>query len=337
MPAICVTHLVRAQNELSAFRDFIESYRLHFPAMPHVLVIVFKGFDAASDLVPFEDILKGLPHHSLTIPDEGFDITAYFKAAEAFEYEYHLFLNSFSVIQDAEWLSKYYEYARRPDVGTVGATGSWQSLYSGVRFKWGRPSAYDAVMSDLEGELHRGLPVLFELSKELRSQIDCSPLPQRWAKLAYYYGLVAPYYFAVNYTRASCERLRELRLYPRTQFDSFPAPHLRTNAFMIRRDVMLRLKRWNMTRKVDAFRFESGKGSMSNQILRMGLKILVVGRDGHAYLPDEWPNSETFRQGSQRNLLVSDNHTRSYENADSLQRQVLSRLAWGNQAVPAVK
>ena len=97
---------------------------------------------------------------------------------------------------------------------------------------------------------------------------------------------------------------------------------------------MLRLKTWDMPRKEDAYRFESGKESMTNQVLRMGLKVLVVGRDGRGYEQEEWALSETAFQGEQRNLLVADNHTRQYTDANASLRAFLSRLAWGREAAP---
>jgi hypothetical protein len=67
----------------------------------------------------------------------------------------------------------------------------------------------------------------------------------------------------------------------------------------------------------------------------MGLKVMVVGRDGIGYQPDEWPLSETFWQGEQSNLLVADNNTANYTFGDAATRSHLSCFAWGDQAAPS--
>ncbi|MGZ4351312.1 MAG: hypothetical protein ACXVRX_12420 [Solirubrobacteraceae bacterium] len=56
---------------------------------------------------------------------------------------------------------------------------------------------------------------------------------------------------------------------------------------------------------------------------------MVVGRDGRAYDRDRWRESRTFRAGEQDNLLVEDNRTRQYEEAQGRWRRKLARLAWG--------
>jgi hypothetical protein len=58
----------------------------------------------------------------------------------------------------------------------------------------------------------------------------------------------------------------------------------------------------------------------------------VVGRDGAAYEPAEWPNSRTFRVDEQENLLVADNRTDEYASADAATRAALRRMAWGDAA-----
>jgi hypothetical protein len=132
--------------------------------------------------------------------------------------------------------------------------------------------------------------------------------------------------------RARAARLlaRQLRGFPQ-----FPAPHLRTNAFLIERELMLRIDTGSLREKTDTYLLESGRRSLTRQIERMGLEARVVGRDGVSYGPREWASSHTFWQGSQRNLIVADNQTRSYEHGDSEVRRALSAHAWAELAAPA--
>jgi len=116
-------------------------------------------------------------------------------------------------------------------------------------------------------------------------------------------------------------------------FDPFPNYHIRTNGFIISREVMNRLHYGCILKKMDAYRFESGKNSLSKQILKMNLTILVVGKDGKGYEKEEWHKSDTFRQGTQSNLMIADNQTDLFLSADPEMKQKLSHYAWGDKHI----
>jgi hypothetical protein len=125
---------------------------------------------------------------------------------------------------------------------------------------------------------------------------------------------------------------RPLKPLRRRQYPPFPNPHLRTNAFMLSRDLMLGLD-WTVGgRKGSAHRLESGTRGITRQVLASGREAYVVGRDGHPYEPAAWPRSRTFRAGGQENLLVADNRTRQYADAEPARRVQLARMAWGDAA-----
>lgn len=117
----------------------------------------------------------------------------------------------------------------------------------------------------------------------------------------------------------------------RLYFPRFPNPHIRTNAFMLARDVMLKLKVGAIKSKMAAHRFESGSNSLTRQVLGMNLKALVVGRDGKAYEKDQWFESGALWVDHQDNLLVADNRTREYLQLDPYIQRIWTRTAWGNK------
>jgi hypothetical protein len=123
-------------------------------------------------------------------------------------------------------------------------------------------------------------------------------------------------------------RRRERRRYA-SLFAAFPNEHLRTNAFMMRRELLLDLEAESADDKLAAHALESGRHSITAQIAARGLRVLVVGRDGEAYEPASWRESATFRAGDQRNLLGADNRTRQYADADAQEKASLERAAWG--------
>lgn len=121
----------------------------------------------------------------------------------------------------------------------------------------------------------------------------------------------------------------------RRLFLPFPNYHLRTNSFIISRQLMLEVWPRLVLNKSAAYLFENGRNSFTRRLLRRGLKPLIVGRDGQGYEKEQWARSNTFRQSSQENLLVADNQTRNYAAADFETRQHLSGFAWGDDARPA--
>jgi hypothetical protein len=118
-------------------------------------------------------------------------------------------------------------------------------------------------------------------------------------------------------------------LYWRFLFSPFPSPHLRTNAFMIKRSVFAQLSHKPFVSKFAAYQFESGRNSMTSQVMRMGLSVLVVDKNGNTYPPAEWKESDTFWIKDQENLLVADNQTNSYSIASLNEKQEMTNLAWG--------
>lgn len=109
----------------------------------------------------------------------------------------------------------------------------------------------------------------------------------------------------------------------------FPNPHVRTNAFLLRRDVMLALRPQATLTKRRSYGFESGCHNMTHQIREMDKPAILVGKDGISYHVDDWDRSNIFWQTDQRNLLVADKQTRRYEMADPEIRKIISHYAWG--------
>jgi hypothetical protein len=120
----------------------------------------------------------------------------------------------------------------------------------------------------------------------------------------------------------------------RRDFDPFPNPHIRTNGFLITRELLLSLDWPAPRRKLEALRQESGRRGISRQVRDRGLQLLVVGRDAVAYPPERWRESATFRSGGQVNQLIADNRTRQYDEASPQRRLHLERMTWGTEDPP---
>ena len=130
MTAVCVAHLVRRANPLSALEQFVDSYRRHPAGAGHELLLIFKGFPGPASVASCAPVLEGLKHRRMFVRDFGFDVRPYLKAGREQPHDFFVFLNSFSRILVPGWLDNLLHHAARPGVGVVGATGSHQSPLS---------------------------------------------------------------------------------------------------------------------------------------------------------------------------------------------------------------
>lgn len=113
-------------------------------------------------------------------------------------------------------------------------------------------------------------------------------------------------------------------------FPAFPNIHIRSTAFMINRSLFLSCTDGlKLARKIDAYKFESGPQSLTRQVLAKGKDVFLVGRNGRAYSPRFWAASDTFRQGSQKNLLVSDHQTRNFTALPWTEKMEFVIRTWG--------
>jgi len=113
---------------------------------------------------------------------------------------------------------------------------------------------------------------------------------------------------------------------------AFPNAHVRTNAFMMRREDFLSLDPGVLDSKAAGNLFEAGENSLTRQIEARGQIPLVVNRAGDAIRKEDWPRSRTFRSGFQEMLLVADNRTHDFDVLPTRKRNKLVRICWGDDA-----
>jgi hypothetical protein len=308
-----VVHLVRAANGPTPFEAFLEAWDAAPPGRGDwELVLAMKGFAGTQEVERFAAMASRLSPQLLLLNDEGLDLTVYLATAARLRRDRYCFLNSFSAPLAAGWLDLLDAALSRPGVGIVGASGSWASSFSRQAHLLYLPSAYRGV-----------LPPRREALAEFRA-IDCEVAEAAGA------GEMRPGSVVLR-------KLRTLARLPGAMlpFQRFPAPHVRTNAFMIRHATLVGLRLPHVCSKRDAYVLEHGRNSLTRQVERAGLRALVVDRGGVAYETSEWDRSRTFWQGEQEGLLVADNQTRRYDDGSAARRMLLSSFAWGERADPA--
>ena len=121
----------------------------------------------------------------------------------------------------------------------------------------------------------------------------------------------------------------------RRDYPRFPNPHIRTAAFMIERAILIAMNLEAAQDKRDTYLLESGRRSITRQVLERALRAVVCGRDGRAYGVKDWAASRTYRSGEQENLLIADRRTADWQAASPRVRRRLSHDAWGEHYVDA--
>ncbi len=128
--SVTLVHLIRKANGPEPLRAFLEAYRATTSPLDHSLVLACKGFDDRSDLACWEHLWHGLSPRVMLLPDTGYDLGSYRRAAQEIRTAYVCFLNSFSRPLVKGWLPILHEATRFEEVGLVGCTGSLEAIPS---------------------------------------------------------------------------------------------------------------------------------------------------------------------------------------------------------------
>jgi hypothetical protein len=298
MTELGVVYLYRKLEGEAPIRSFLDGLR-RFPAgATYQLHVVLKGFPDRQSQQRALGLFGDVPVNPIEVNDFGYDIGSYLKAAQLVSNRRLIFLNAFSVILGANWLAHYNNAMDGPRVGIVGATGSWQA----------RTTGYEVRARRILKRLWRISAGSFVGDPEATNPVPRRPQTMREAA-RFALAPVSYTYALLNYRR-------------------YPNPHIRTNAFMIERDLFLSLRFPRFTNKESVYKFESGRRSMTNQIIARGLRPVVVGKDGNIYDVADWHASSTFWKNHQENLLISDNRTRDYAEGTPAFRTMLENMAW---------
>lgn len=113
-------------------------------------------------------------------------------------------------------------------------------------------------------------------------------------------------------------------------FPCYPNPHLRSNAFLLRRSALLAFakERGVPQSKVEAYRLESGYAGLTRFLVKQGIPPKLAGADGNYYSMPEWSGSRTFRQTDCGNLLVADNQTRDFAGRPAEEKAIFMASTW---------
>jgi hypothetical protein len=309
---IGVIYLCRFAEGERPVRAFVDSYRAHPAGAAHDLHVIFKGFSGKSS-VAARALFGELPLHPIELEDRGYDLGSYFAAARLVDNRRLVFFNTFTELLADNWLKKFDDALSLPDVGLVGATGSWQSHRSLYRASWQRALYW--IGHPLEYVRRSGADRL-PIWDSRQAEAPTAPTLERNGARGALGQIGRSLYHLIRFDR---------HLLP---YAPYPNPHIRTNAFMVERDRFLTLRIPSFRTKWDVYRFESGRDSLTSQIIAQGLKPVVVDRNGDIYELAAWKASSTYWIDGQKNLIAADNRTRDYSDGTPSDRARLQAHAW---------
>ncbi|MCB1521481.1 MAG: hypothetical protein KDJ37_13015 [Hyphomicrobiaceae bacterium] len=134
IPQTTVFYLHRRVNPLGWLQAFLESLARYPAGAPYNLVVLAKGGIADGAEAAIEDYRGSDPGglidvRMLELPDDGYDIHAYFSGAADVATRYVLFFNSYSRLLGGNWLSAYEAaIAALPKPAMVGASAAYEAL-----------------------------------------------------------------------------------------------------------------------------------------------------------------------------------------------------------------
>jgi hypothetical protein len=113
---------------------------------------------------------------------------------------------------------------------------------------------------------------------------------------------------------------------------NYQNPCIRINAILVKTSTWLEyFNDLDIKNKILAYDAETGKNSFYNFLLKKKKKVIVVRSDGK-YVTNhrQWKNFVPFRNSLQQSkLIISDNHTRFFENSTRERKKILEKETWG--------
>ena len=263
------------------FKTFADSYYRFAAGCKHQLLIAFNGVGLKHPNPPEEYFayLKGIGGRAdkCFYYQQGQDLEVYQQVASEVQTGYILFLNSYSMLQAANWLKHYVDNFDN---------------------RWGLLVPVPPARATI--------PQYFK------------NMPARWeAEKGFFYNFRKYKLFVKAF------------FYWRFLFRPFPNPHIRTNAFMVRRELFLTMQPGPVDTKFRAYQFENGRKSLTAFYKAKGLKTLVVDSNGKTYAPADWKNSRTFWMAGRKTCWCLITRPGCIPDASTEEKKTMTWLAWG--------
>ncbi len=113
-------------------------------------------------------------------------------------------------------------------------------------------------------------------------------------------------------------------------FYPFPNPHIRTTGFLIKgSDFAEFMVNKLIKSKIDVWKLESGKESLTIFLKNKNFKIYVINQDGNKFEEKDWKLSETYNYTDHSKSIISDKHIRKYDLLSEKEKLASRINVWG--------
>lgn len=336
---IGLVYLNRAAEGVQPVERFVASYRKFDAGIEHEFITIYKGFERG-ERTRSQELFDGIESRQIVVDDDLTDIDSYLVAAEQFEdIPIFCFLNTFSEIDCNKWLFYLSSALQQENVGIAGASGSYESLLNTCRLN-------SKVIWLCSHNLIEFDEKVYEEYKSIISQ-NCPMWTHSKSVLGLLIGLMLHPKSVLGLLMGLVYRLPGTNLDTKFEdfwnelispggvyhylegYPPFPNPHIRSNAFIVRRNDLLPYFGVRMYEKEQSYLFESGSGSLTRSLLERQCRAVVVNSSGDIFDVPDWPRSKTFRLESQQGLIVRDNQSRNFEKFTAAEKSVYECLSWG--------
>lgn len=119
--------------------------------------------------------------------------------------------------------------------------------------------------------------------------------------------------------------------YAKGHSDRFPNPHIRTCAFMIKRELFCEYAdshKFPQT-KEDTWEIEHGADSLTNFVLNKGGQAVVVNDEGKVFYPNDWKMAQTYITLDSK-AIMDDKWARRYAHTDECLRTKIEMENWAH-------
>lgn len=111
---------------LDTVKKFLQSYSNFKVGMEHSLKFIAKNWSEGLEYDEFKNLANEISAEIIELPDDGWDIGAYFRVVDYLDSDYVLFLGSSTEILTDNWLKKMCTPLLCGEIGLTGAMGSWE-------------------------------------------------------------------------------------------------------------------------------------------------------------------------------------------------------------------
>ncbi len=310
---VVISYVIREDDGLDLFNEFMESLRNYPPSKISKLVITVKSVDPEFTVTIKKIAKKKIVNLRILVeprPDIGFDLGSHYIVGRENPDTIVIFMSASSQVCHSDWFNLLTVPFTSDEVGVVGTMISFESI---------KDSYLELVQARIKSILKLQMS-RHDVSTALVRNIS---VPNKQINLGKFGNRITALLL-----KAVCKLMKNRDpLDYALKFPPFPNPHLRTTGYAVRADLLNIVFDSFPQKKHDAFLLESGYSSISRRIALLGYEVLHCDAAGFYEHYDKVLNPSTFRTMNSKSI-VSDRESRSFQDLSNEVQSALSQITF---------